>query len=618
MIKSHIFEDCGIPKFQALSCRGGINLIKARKFFKSIKIRTKVILLYISVLILSLLLTYGIFTIMSERQIEQEVGEAAMQTVSALKGNLDFIFENANQFSDLIYFDKDVQSVLSKINSSNINAHVQQTMQKSMVNMLLSGDYISGVFIFDTYNNYYNSYKSGPILVNKDIVKETDWYRKTKEAEGDVVFIHKSEGVLTFPTKKDKNYISLVREIYDVDTYDELATLLIIVDEETIQDYFEEVGMEYNSQFCIVDSNNNYIVRPNGYNKSMDEYIFKYSKDKNSYRSLENDNNKMIVATQELGIEDWRLIGTIPLNLNNISLSKAYRTWIVLIISLNLFFIFACSVALSNLIFKPLNRVQKHMKMVQGGKLIQMEVNEKHSDEINDLKKVFNQMVSAIDNLISEVKKEEQIIAKNELDIIQAQINPHFLYNTLDAVSALALIEDNENCLKMTQALGNFYRNSLNSGLDLVSIQDEMECIESYITILNMRYDDKINMTYDVEEDIKERKILKLILQPIVENAAHHGIRNKKGEGTISIKGYRDENEIIFIVTDDGLGMSEDRIHEIVEGKIQKEKSGFGLYSSAQRISLYYGIEKPITITSELGNGTEIIIRVKVINDSKA
>ncbi|GAA4293309.1 sensor histidine kinase [Anaerocolumna aminovalerica] len=588
-------------------------MIKASKFLKSIKIRTKVILLYISVLILSLLLTYGIFTIMSERQIEQEVGEAAMQTVSALKGNLDFIFENVNQFSDLIYFDKDVQSALSKINSSNINPHVQQTMQKSMVNMLLSGDYISGVFIFDTYNNYYNSYKSGPISVNKDIIKETYWYQKTKEAEGDVVFIHKSEDVLTFPTKKDKNYISLVREIYDVDTYDELATLLIIVDEETIQDYFEEVGKKYNSQFCIVDSNNNYIIRPNGYDKSMDEYIFQYSKDENGYRTLEADRNKMIVAMQELGIGDWKLIGTIPLNLNNISVSKAYRTWIVLIISLNLFFIFACSVALTNLIFKPLNRVQKHMKMVQGGKLIQMEVNEKHSDEINDLKKVFNQMVDAIDNLISEVKKEEQIIAKNELDIIQAQINPHFLYNTLDAVSALALIEDNENCLKMTQALGNFYRNSLNSGLDLVSIQDEMECIESYITILNMRYDNKINMTYDVEEDIKELKILKLILQPIVENAAHHGIRNKKGKGTISIKGYRDEDEVIFIVTDDGLGMSEDRIHEIVEGKIQKEKSGFGLYSSAQRISLYYGIEKPITITSELGNGTEITIRVKVI-----
>ena len=589
--------------------------MKAHELFKSIKIRTKVILLYISVLILSLFLTFCIFTIMSEKQIEQEVGEAAMQTVSALKGNLDLIFENVNQFSDLIYFDKDVQNSLSKINSSNINPHVQQTMQKSMVNMLLSGDYISGVFIFDIFNNYYNSYKSGPIFVNKEIVKKTDWYKKTKEAEGDVVFIHKSEDVLTFPTKKDKNYISLVREIYDVDTYDELATLLIIVDEETIQNYFEEVGKKYNSQFCIVDSNNNYIIRPNGYDKSMDEYIFKYSKDKNGYQTLDVDGNKMILAMQDLGIADWKLVGNIPLNLNNASLGKVYRTWIVLIISLNLLFIFACSVVLTNLIFRPLNKIQKHMKIVQGGKLIQMQVNEKQSDEINDLKIVFNQMVTAIDNLISEVIKEEQIIAKNELEIIQAQINPHFLYNTLDAVSALALIEDNVNCLKMTQALGNFYRNSLNSGLDLITIQDEMECIESYITILNMRYDNKINMNYDVEEGIKELKILKLILQPIVENAAHHGIRNKIGSGTISIKGYRDEDEIIFIVTDDGLGMSEDRIHEIIEGKIQKEKSGFGLYSSTQRISLYYGIEKPITITSEIGNGTEITIRVKVISE---
>lgn len=597
---------------------GGIPLIRVREFFKSIKIRTKIILLYISVLILSLFLTYGIFTIMSERQIEQEVGEAAMQTVNALKGNLDLIFENVNQFSDLIYFDKDVQSALSKINSSNINPHVQQTMQKSMVNMLLSGDYISGVFIFDIYNNYYNSYKSGPIFVNKDIIKKSEWYHKTKDAEGDVVFIHKSEDVLTFPTKKDKNYISLVREIYDVDTYDELATLLIIVDEETIQNYFEEVGKKYNSQFCIVDSNNNYVIRPNGYDKNMDEYILEYSKEKNGYQTLEVNGNKKIFAMQNLGIEDWKLIGSIPLNINNLPLSKAYRTWIVLIISLNLLFVFACSIALTNLIFRPLNKVQKHMKMVEGGKLIPMQVNEKHSDEINDLKRVFNQMVTSIDNLISKVKKEEQIIAKNELEIIQAQINPHFLYNTLDAVSALALIEDNENCLKMTQALGNFYRNSLNSGLDLITIQDEMDCIESYITILNMRYDDKINITFDVEEDVKELKILKLILQPIVENAAHHGIRNKNGQGTISIKGYRDDDEIIFLVTDDGLGMSEDRIHEIIEGKIQKEKSGFGLYSSAQRISLYYGIEKPITITSELGNGTEITIRVKVIKEDNS
>jgi len=231
------------------------------------------------------------------------------------------------------------------------------------------------------------------------------------------------------------------------------------------------------------------------------------------------------------------------------------------------------------------------------------------------LKKVFNQMIGSIQDLIEKVKKEEKIITKNELEIIQAQINPHFLYNTLDAVSALALIGDNENCLKVTQALGNFYRNSLNSGLDLVKIEDEIECIKSYITILNIRYDNKIIMVYDIEEEIKEYKVLKLILQPIVENAAHHGIRNKKGQGTISIKGYLDEDEIIFIVTDDGLGMTEEKVKEILEGKTKQGKSGFGLYSSIQRISLYYDIKKPITITSEIGNVTEITIRVKVIKE---
>lgn len=588
-------------------------MIRVNDFIKTIKIRTKIILLYISVLVLSLFLTFGIFTIIKERQVEQEVGEAAMQIVSALAGNLDFIFENVNQFSDLIYFDKNVQKALSNINSNNINPEVHQIMQKSLINMLLSGDYISSVFVFDYYNNYYYSYKTGPIFVNKKLIKETDWYHNMKNAGGDVQFIHKSEEVLSFPTKKDKNYISLVREILDVDTYEELAILMINVDEETIQGYFDKVGKEYNSQFCIIDSKDNYIIKPTSYEASMDQYILGYSNDKTGYRTVDVDHNKMIVVQQDLGIEDWKLVGALPLNSNSFSMGKVYSSWIALIITLNLVFIFACFVVLTKLIFNPLNKVQRHMKLVEEGQLIKMHVDNIRTDEINDLKKVFNQMVTAIQDLIVKVKNEEKIIAKNELDIIQAQINPHFLYNTLDAVSALALLEDNKNCLKMTQALGNFYRNSLNSGRDLVTIRDEIECIESYITILNMRYDNKIMVTYDIEEEIKEYKILKLILQPIVENAVHHGIRNKNGLGTISMKGYQDEDEIIFIIIDDGLGMSEDRINEILEGKTQKEKSGFGLYSSVQRISLYYDIEKPITITSEIGNGTEITIRVKVI-----
>ncbi len=318
----------------------------------------------------------------------------------------------------------------------------------------------------------------------------------------------------------------------------------------------------------------------------------------------------MILARQDLNIHDWKLVGMLPIS-DNMNLSEYYKSSILLIIGLNFIFVFVCSLVLTKLIFHPLSKVQKQMEMVERGEFIEMPINPEQTDEISQLKRVFNQMVRAIIDLIHQVKKEEKIIAQGELQLLQAQINPHFLYNTLDAVSALALIEDHENCLKMTQALGNFYRNSLNSGQDLVTVDVEQSCIESYVTILNIRYDNKVTLVCDIEHRIKKEPILKLILQPIVENAVHHGIRNKEGQGTIHVKGYLDEEDIIFIITDDGVGMSEERIKQILEGKTKTGKSGFGLYSSIQRIALFYDVKNPMTIHSEVGIGTEVILRVK-------
>ena len=165
----------------------------------------------------------------------------------------------------------------------------------------------------------------------------------------------------------------------------------------------------------------------------------------------------------------------------------------------------------------------------------------------------------------------------------------------------------------MTQALGQFYRNSLNSGRQIVTVQDEIDCVKNYVTILNIRYDNKINLECEIQEDILACKILKLVLQPVVENAVHHGIRNREGDGNIRIVGYSCEDEIILSVADDGVGMTEEKQQEILSGKSQKGKSGFGLYSEIQRISLFYGIKNPITITSEPDGGTEITICLKML-----
>lgn len=162
----------------------------------------------------------------------------------------------------------------------------------------------------------------------------------------------------------------------------------------------------------------------------------------------------------------------------------------------------------------------------------------------------------------------------------------------------------------MIQEVGKFYRVSLSGGRQVVTVRDEIECVKSYVRILNIRYGDTITVKYSVAEELMDCEVLKLILQPIVENAIHHGINAKYEKGTICIQVYSDMDDIVFSVTDDGNGISRKKIQDILNGKAGSSRSGYGLYSIIERIRLYYGIEKPMSINSTEGCGTEIILRV--------
>ena len=580
---------------------------KLTSIFQHSKIKTKIIVLYIKVLLLSFLLTFTIISVVNQKYTEREIGDAGVQTINALSGNLSFIFDNVTQFSNLIYFDKDIQSSLKKIKSKSINPIIQKSITKSLVNMILSGDYLSGVYIFDKFNNVYSSYKIAPEKLNVDKVKDTKWFQSLEGARGNGFFIHKSEGIVKYRGKN--NYISYIREIGDNDTYKPLATLLVTIDAKTIQSYFDEVSDVYHSKFFIVNSQNEYIIPPNEKEEVFHEFLQSHTIHADGYETVTIKDSKMILVSQDMGIKDWKLVGAFQLD-DIKAMAPYYTTVILLIMILNVIFVFVCSMLLTQLIFKPLSKVEAHMKMVENGEVIEMQT-DSSENEINNLKKVFNHMTISIQNLIKTVKEEEQIIAKGELDIIQAQINPHFLYNTLDAVSALVLMEDYKNCFKMMQALGSFYRNSLNSGKDFISIRDEIVCIRSYITILNIRYDDKIKVDFDVEDKLWDYEILKLLLLPPIENAVHHGIKGNEECGHIWIKIFEDDDEIIFMVSDDGIGMSEERIDDIMKEKTVTGKSGFGIHSLIQRIQLYYGIDNPVLIHSEIGSGTEITIRTR-------
>ncbi len=575
--------------------------------FKNTKIKTKIILIYVILLLAMFMLTFTLLSLVNTAYTKRVVGEAGVQTVNALSGNLSFIFENVTQVSNLVYFDNDIQKTLRQITAKEIDPAMYNTLRKSLVNMVLSGDYVSGAYVFDKFENVYNSYKQPTVFIRSNTIDTTGWYREMKEANGNGFFIHKSEGVLEF--HGDNNYISYIREIRDQNTYAPLAVLLVTIDAETIRSHFLDVGEEYESQFFIVSEKDGYIIAPNQYATELMEYLSKSTLLKGGYESTYIQNSNMIIASKDLGIRDWKLMGTF--NLNTIqALSPYYTTVILIIMLINVLFVFVCAMALTRLIFKPLSRLEDFMLMAETGQFSQMPVRDE-KNEITHLQRVFNHMSDSIQNLIETVKKEEQEIAKGKLDLITAQINPHFLYNTLDAVSALALTNDYENCFKMAQALGSFYRNSLNSGLDFISIASELDCIKSYITILNIRYDNKIRLTINCEEHLLSCPMLKLILQPPVENAVHHGIKNNPNGGMVDLQIFEDEDEIIFSIVDNGVGMSEACIADVMSGRSVTGKSGFGIYSLKQRISLYYGIPEPILIHSEVGSGTEVTIRIK-------
>lgn len=580
------------------------------KHWKKAKIRTQIILTYVLILLISFVMTFSMIRAVNDRYTREEIGKAGVQTVSVLQGNLALVFENVKQLSTYIYFDDIVQDSLRQINSANIDLNYQKNITRSLFNMILSGDYVSGVYIFDQYNNYYSSYKRTPKKVNKQI-QETNWYKKMQKAGGNGFFYKGSDGTIEY--YEGSNYLCYVRQILDKKDYKPLATLLITFDNTVLQRYFNQVSEASKNQFYIVDSKGNYVIKPQDEKRNFDKYTKIAESITGGYKEVKNDGEEGIVACQSMGIQDWKLVGVFSID-DITSIAPYYSTIIAIIMAINIIFVFLCSTLLTYLIFKPLRKIEEHMQIVENGEFITMPVDD-NENEITNLRKVFNHMILSVKELMHRVKEEERIIAKGKLDIIYAQINPHFLYNTLDAISALTLMEENEKCFQMIQALGNFYRNSLNSGLDYISVEDEINSIKSYITILNTRYENQIAVSYDVEESIKKEKVLKLLLQPLVENAVHHGLNGE--EGDIEIKVFEQEDEIIFIVSDDGVGMSDEKIKDILEGKTVTGKSGFGLYSLIQRIKLIYEIEDPMIIQSEVGVGTEIIVTVKKIKVEK-
>ena len=259
----------------------------------------------------------------------------------------------------------------------------------------------------------------------------------------------------------------------------------------------------------------------------------------------------------------------------------------------------------------PIQKLRDSMKKVQEGDFSVSDVVVDSKNEIGSLTKSFDVMTHRIHELMEQNVHEQEEKRKSELKALQSQINPHFLYNTLDSIIWMAEGKKNEEVVLMTASLARLLRQSISNEDEVVPIANEVEYARGYLTIQKMRYKDKLEFQIEVDSSILYIPLIKLVLQPIIENAIYHGLKYKESKGLLVVKGFMKDGNAVLQVIDDGVGMDEETLAHIYDKhKVNYHSNGVGVYNVQKRLKLYYGEDYGITYTSELGKGTTATITI--------
>ena len=235
---------------------------------------------------------------------------------------------------------------------------------------------------------------------------------------------------------------------------------------------------------------------------------------------------------------------------------------------------------------------------------------ETHITELQTLDSGFDEMARRVDALMEKQIQDQKSLHRAELELLQAQINPHFLYNTLDSIAILAESDRGEDVVNMVTSLSTFFRNSLSKGEDIISLAAERTQVTSYLEIQQIRYSDILRYEISIPDELLDCRVPKLILQPLVENALYHGVKNRRGMGTITVTGESDGNDLLLKVTDNGAGMDEEQVRILQAGIYEDRHTGLGLVNVHKRIRLYCGEPYGLFFESQMGKGSVVSIRL--------
>lgn len=596
-----------------------IKKIKHRYDYMGIK--NKTLLQVFVVVIFFMLIFIGMFLFIFTKKIESDNVTYSRQLLQNANKRLENYFDEIASIANEANYNYYLQNYLIA-EKDNAEGYSNLTNAKSMQDYEMSSKVFNSSLNSRTDVTSLMIFGKKSLLLHKSIyefwsvVQDYDsypWYQKAIETPNTSVIT----GPMRHEFLKDntEQTISLSRRISSYEDGSFLGVILIDLNLNKIAEIFESFYANGEGALCILNDQGQ-IVYPMNYDKVTPQLLEKLnsSAKDNFIARIDQEEYQVVAANFEKA--DWKVLSITSTG----KLKESMYDTLGIVIAAIVLVMVILGVALSRIlkgVVNPILRLKGHIDLADEGHLTERAEVLNHN-ETGALSKSFNKMLDRIENLMGEVVNEQEEKRKYELQALQAQINPHFLYNTLDSIIWMAEAK-NSDVVPMTEALAKLFRISLNKGNEFIRIEDEMEHVRNYLVIQSMRYTDKFTYHIEIKDEVRYCKTIKLIVQPIVENSIYHGIKKKRGKGRIDILAYREKEKLCIRIQDDGNGMNEETCRAILtkDSKFENSSgSGIGVKNVNERIQLYFGKEYGLRYTSVLGEGTTAELVLPVIEET--
>lgn len=586
---------------------------------KHIPVMWLLVIVFVPVMVVTILIMGTTFQRMSYNQVTESSRANMLNSLTQSTSVLDSRMADLMERFQYIENSSDMLSLALVMSQENVDRAKGQyyiNLRKSIDDQFVSsGSFLDSVII-DFNDSRFRMYRCEDIPVNIDFNYDA-WYGRNQSIYN-WSFLHDDTifQVTDAENNRKNNRVFSLYRLYGKPGQPGRGGIVFNIRESMFRDMLTIPDISENGYVALIHDGS--LIRY----KDVDE---SYTLSEQSLRRLQQmadvsagikvksvSGQEMMVYTRHLKTNGWLVAALLPTNEMFHDVRTMQNSIHFTMIAVIVCSVLAC-VVLSRLIVLPIKRLTDTVSVEDVTSIAN--VSSGGAREIQILSDKINELLSRVRQLIEQVKEEQEKKREAELSLMQEQINPHFLYNTLYSVQQLCELDESKEASAMVLALSNFFRTGLSRGEDVITIDTEINHVKNYLVIQHMKYGDKFEYGIEIAPDIRDCRILKLTLQPLVENALHHGIQNQAGKGMITITGKREGGRILFEVRDTGAGMARERLEQVRKSMNQEEgysQVSFGLRNVYSRLMLYYDGEAGLEIESLQGRGTVIKVYIPV------